>query len=170
MDAALVCLCMLGFMVWPPAQSKRVEKDLAQDKIKYERADNPVDRAKAFVKLGHEEYVAARRALDGGNTDEALQFLSDYDEQATDTHEALLKTGVDPEKHSNGFRQLQISLRERDRDLRDLIGRVTFGQRAPFEKIEGAMDRLNQKLMEELFPHRPPNGEGKHQNPQGDTQ
>lgn len=165
MDTALICVCMLGFVVGAPTQSKRVEKDLAQDKVKYEKADNPVDRAKAFEKLGHEEYVAARQALDGGNTDEALQFLADYNEQATDTHQALLKTGVDPEKHSNGFRQLQISLREHERDLRDLMGRVTFDQRAPFEKLERAMEGLNQKLMLELFPNRPPNNEGKHKNP-----
>lgn len=161
MDAALVCICMLGFMVGVPAQSKRVEKDLAQDKVKYEKADNPVDRAKAFEKLGREEYVAARQALDSGNTDEALQFIADYNEQATDTHKALLKTGVDPEKQSNGFRQLQISIRERERDLKDLIGRVTFDQRAPFEKLERAMDSLNQKLMLELFPSRPPNNRRK---------
>jgi hypothetical protein len=165
MDAALVCACMLGFMLGTSAQSKRIQKDLAQDKAKYESADNPVDRAKAFVKLGHEEYVAARHALDGGNTDEALQFLKDYAEQASDTHQALLKTGLDPEQHSNGFRQLQISVRERERDLRDLMERVTFDQRGPFEKIEKAMDGLNQRLMQELFPNRPPNKQNAHKNP-----
>lgn len=165
MGTALVCLCMLGSTLVAPAQSKRVEKDLAQDKAKYEAADNPVNRAKAFEKLGHEEYVAARHALDSGNTDEALQLLSDYNEQATATHQALLKTGVDPEKHSNGFRQLQISVRERERDLKELMGRVAFDQRAPFEKIESTMDGLDQKLMHELFPNRPVNNQSQHKNP-----
>lgn len=165
MDAALVWVCMLGFMLGAPAQSKRVEKDLAQDKARYESADNPVSRAKAFEKLGHEEYVAAHRALDGGDTDQAFQFLSAYNEEATETHQALLKTGVDPEKHSNGFRQLQISIRERQRDLRDLMVRIPFDQRGRFEKIEKDMDGLNQKLMQELFPNRPPNGQAGHKKP-----
>jgi hypothetical protein len=166
MGTSLACVCMVGFMLGAPAQSQRVQKDLAQDKVKYETANNPVDRAKAFVKLGHEEYVAARRALDSGNTDEALQFLTDYSDQATETHDALLKSDVDPEKHSNGFRQLQISIRERERDLRDLMGRVAFDQRGPFEKLDKAMNGLNQRLMQELFPNRPPNKQAEPKNPQ----
>jgi hypothetical protein len=149
---------MIGAMLTPlPPQSWKVQNDLAHDKYKYEHADSAVDRAKALAKLGHEECVAARQALDAGNTDGALQYLQDFYSQATGAHDELLKTGLDPEKHSNGFRQLQISIRERERDVRDMIARVGFEKRRPFEALQTSLSALNQKLLSELFPRRPAN-------------
>lgn len=153
----LSALGMLALLMIDPAQSARLQRDLAKDKVKYAQAENAVDRAKALGKLGHEEYVAARQAVDAGKTDEALQFLKDYNEQASDTHAALLKMGADPTRNSNGFRQLQISVRERERDLKDLIRRIGFEQSDPFERVGKGLDELNQKLIQELFPHRAPN-------------
>jgi hypothetical protein len=155
--AVLTGACLLGLMLAAPPQNWHVQNDLAHDKYKYDHADSAVDRAKALGKLGHEEYVAARQALDAGKTDEALQFLQDYNNEATGAHDALLKTGVDPEKHSNGFRQLQISVRERGRELREIVSRVGFEHRRPFEALETGLDALDQKLLLELFPHRPAN-------------
>lgn len=153
----LTILCTLGLMMVAPAQSARVQQDLAKDKLKYDHAENAVDRAKSLGKLSHEEYVAARQAVDAGKTDEALQLVRDFNEQATDTHSALLKTGIDPSRNSNGFRQLQISVRERERDLKELIRRIGFEQSQPFEELGTALDKLNQKLIQELFPRRSPN-------------
>ena len=147
---------MLGLLAGP-FQSARVQRDLSKDKLKYDHAENAVDRAKALGKLGREEYAAARQAIDAGRIDESLQFLRDYNQQASDTHAALLKTGVDASKNSNGFRQLQISVRERERDLNELIRRVGFEQSQPFEELRKSLDELNQKLIQELFPRRSPN-------------
>ncbi|MFZ0335179.1 MAG: hypothetical protein WAN10_18885 [Candidatus Acidiferrales bacterium] len=162
MRAALFAtVCMFGLAMAAPAQTWKVQNDLAHDKYKYDHADNAVDGAKALVKLGREEYLAARQAIDDGKTDAAFQFLSDYNNQAVATHEALLKTAVDAEKHSNGFRQLQISVRERERELRELMSRVEFDRRQPFEDLEKALDVLNQKLIQELFPNLPANKQSK---------
>lgn len=153
--------CIFGLLLAPPAQNARVQNDLAKGKLNYDHAADPIARAKALEKLSHEEYVAARQALNDGKLDEALQFLKDYNNQATETHDALIKTGTDPVKHSNGFRQLQISVRERERDLRELINRVGFAQRQPFDDLGNALDELNQKLILELFPRRAPNKQSK---------
>lgn len=160
-------VCMLGAMLAPlPPQSWKVQNDLAHDKYKYEHSDNAVDRAKTLSKLSHEEYVAARQALDAGNTDDALKYIQDFNNQATGTHDDLLKSGLDPEKHSNGFRQLQISVRERERDLRDMIARVGFEKRRPFEALQASLSGLNQKLLSEIFPRRPANKQrGEHSSP-----
>lgn len=156
--ALITQICMLGLMIVSPNQtSTRIQNDLAKDKLRYEQAESPVDRAKALGKLGHEEYVAARQAIETGKTDEALQYLKDYNEQATSAHDELVKITNDPEKHSNGFRQLQISVRERERELRDLVSRVGFEQRQPFESLQKSLDALNQKLILELFPRQPKN-------------
>jgi len=137
------------------AQTAKVRKTIAKDEAKYEREKKPVGRAKEAVKLGRVEYKAARQCVDAGNVSGALQFLKDYNQQAIAAHDALEKTGVDAEKHSNGFRQLQISTRESLRQLRDIAGRVPFEQSQPFRALEKNLDALNQKLILELFPRQP---------------
>jgi hypothetical protein len=145
-------LCAAGLLLAAPAQSSKTLRNLAKAQQDYDHATNPVDRAKAMKKLGNEEYDAARQALQTGDQKAALQYLQDYYDKASRAHEELDKMGVDPEKHSNGFRQLQISVRERARELKELIGRVAYDQRKPFEDLEQGMDELSQKLIHELFP------------------
>ena len=163
---SFVRLCILGLLLGAPAQSARVQQNIAKDKLKYDHAQGPVDRAKALGKLGRDEYVAARQAIDAGKINDAFELLKNYNDQVASTHEALLKTGVDPEKHSNGFRQLQISARERARELKELAERVAFRQREPFSALQKDLDEFNQKLILELFPRQPGNKHGP-KNPQG---
>ncbi|MGH9730302.1 MAG: hypothetical protein ACRD4A_01280 [Candidatus Acidiferrales bacterium] len=137
------------------AQTARVQKDIAKYEANYESKTKPVDRAKAVVKLGHAEYVGASQSLDAGNVRGAFDFLAKYNEQAITAHDALEKMGVDPEKHSNGFRQLEISVRESLRELREIMGRVPLEQRESFAALEKDLDALNQKLILELFPRQP---------------
>jgi hypothetical protein len=75
--------------------------------------------------------------------------------QETCERHALEKMGVDAEKHSNGFRQLEISVRESLRELREIMGRVPLEQRESFAALEKDLDALNQKLILELFPRQP---------------
>ena len=145
-------ICAATLLLGAPAQSSKTLRNLAKAQEKYDNADNPVARAKAMKKLGDEEYKAATEALKAGNQKAALQYLQDYYQQASRAHEELDKMGVNAESHSNGFRQLQISVRERARELKELIGRVAYDQRKPFEEIEKGMDELSQKLILELFP------------------
>lgn len=137
------------------AQTARVQQDIAKYEANYESKRNPVDRAKAVVKLGRAEYAAARQSQDTGNVRGAFEFLAKYNEQAITAHDALEKMGVDPEKHSNGFRQLEISVRESLRELREIMARVPLEQRESFAALEKDLDALNQKLILELFPRQP---------------
>ena len=153
-----IVLCSMGILFCSmalTAQTARVQNDIAKDKAKYERETNPVSRAKMVVKLGRAEYLAARQSLDGGNIGTALEFLTNYNEQAIAAHDALEKMGVNPEKHSNGFRQLQISVRESQRELREITGRVPFQQQESFQALQKDLDGLDQKLILELFPRQP---------------
>ncbi|HVB07351.1 MAG TPA: hypothetical protein VNF00_00270 [Candidatus Acidoferrales bacterium] len=145
----------LGLALPLAAQTPKVRKTIAKDEAKYERETKPVSRAKEVVKLGRAEYKAARQCVDAGNISGALQFLANYNDQANAAHDALDKMGLDAEKHSNGFRQLQISTRESLRQLRDIAGRVPFEQSQPFRALEKNLDALNQKLILELFPRQP---------------
>jgi hypothetical protein len=135
--------------------SARVQKDLVIAKAHYESEMDSVGRAKALGKLGRAEIQAAREAADAGNFDAALRYLKDYSDQAHAGQDDLVKTGVNAEKHSNGFRQLQISVRESVRAIRELAGQVPFAQRQPFDALRQDLETLDQKLILELFPRQP---------------
>lgn len=155
MRASVIVIVLCSMTLPLAAQTARVQKDIAKYEANYERKTKPVDRAKAVVKLGRAEYVAASQSLDAGNVRGAFEFLAKYNEQAITAHDALEKMGVDPEKHSNGFRQLQISVRESLRELREIMGRVSLEQRESFAALEKDLNTLNQKLILELFPRQP---------------
>ncbi|HEV2488648.1 MAG TPA: hypothetical protein VGT03_02480 [Candidatus Acidoferrales bacterium] len=153
---------MVGFALaqtFAPVQktalSASAQKDLTSSKARYESQTDPVERAKALAKLGRAEIRAAREAADAGSLDAALQYLKDYSDQANAAHDALAKTRVNAEKHSGGFRQLQISVRESARAVRELAGQVPFAQRQPFDALQQNLEALDHRLILELFPRRP---------------
>jgi hypothetical protein len=135
--------------------SPKTQREMMKNNAKYDKETSPVGRAKALAKLGRTELKAALEAADANNADSALQFVKTYDTQAQEAHEALLKTGVNAEKHSGGFRQLQISVRESARTLRQIASQVPFTQRQPFVDLQSDLNALNQKLILELFPRQP---------------
>lgn len=135
--------------------SPGTQKELADCKARYDGTNDPVARAKALEKLGRVEIKASREMTNGGDFDAALQYVKDYDDQAHERHDALVKTGVNAEKHSNGFRQLQISVRECIRSIKEIAEQVPFGRRQPFETHQQSLEDLNQKLILELFPRQP---------------
>lgn len=137
------------------ALSAKLEKELASSQAHYEGETEPVGRAKALSKFGRAEIRAAREMAGVGNYDGALQYLKNYSDQAHAAHDALVKTGVNAEKHSNGFRQMQISVRENIRAIRDIAGQIPFQQRQPFDAVQQNLEDLDQQLILELFPRQP---------------
>jgi hypothetical protein len=135
--------------------SADVQKDLTNSKAHYDNEKDPVGRAKALGKLGRAEIRAAHEMANAGDFDGALQYLKNYDDQAHEGHDALLKTGVNAENHSSGFRQLQISLRESIRAVREIADQVPYTQRQPFDAQHQDLEDLNQRLILELFPRQP---------------
>jgi hypothetical protein len=161
MTAAVLLNFAFAQMAAPPQKmllSARAQKDLTSSKAHYESETDPVGRAKALVKLGRAEIRAARESGDAGNLDAALKYVKDYSDQAQASHDALVKTGVNAEKHSGGFRQLQISVRESARAVREIAGQAPFAQRQPFDALQQDLEALDQKLILELFPRQPGHG------------
>jgi hypothetical protein len=153
----------LGALALPlllPAAGKPQGR-LERLETEYNRETGPVKKAKKLVKLGRAELAAVRDAINAGNIHEAASLAERYRDQVTATHAALVATGVNPEKKPDGFKQLQVSLRENLFRLRDLSAALPLEQRAPFVAVEQDLAAINQQLLLALFP-RSPNERGKH--------
>jgi hypothetical protein len=129
------------------------QDELAKDRARFERETNPVHRAKLLVRLGRAEFEQIEKQVADNNITEALDDLREYEKEADSVSKALDAAGVNAEKHSAGFKELQISVREAVRRLNDLMVGLSGDDQKPFLEVRDNLDALNAHLIDELFPH-----------------
>ena len=142
---ATSCLC------WPalPARAQDAHSKL---EAQYQSENDPVRKAKIVAKLAHFEIDQSRSDLKAGDEEKALAVLERYNDEVRKTGEALTASGIDPERRPAGFKELQISLREFIRELDDLILTLPFDKRPWFQAVRSDLARVQNSLIEALFP------------------
>ncbi len=128
-----------------------------QWRAKFEHEADRVHRAKLLLPLGESEFKDAETALANDQTAEAIAILKKYLDEARSCEKALEDKFPDAERHSNGYKQLQISLRESLRRLDAMIVGLTEDDRKPFVEIRGQLDEMDRHLIQMLFPKQPAN-------------
>jgi hypothetical protein len=126
-----------------------------QWRAKYVRETDPVHKAKLLLPLGDSEFKDAESALANEKLSEALDILKQYLDEAQSCEKELDAKFPDPEKHANGYKQLQISLRGSLRRLDAMIVGLTEDDRKPFVEIRGQLDEIDRHLIQQLFPKQP---------------
>ncbi len=130
-------------------------REIAKRRAEFEREDDPMDKARRFPRLGEELLKLMREQARRAEYEAARQTLEEYRDLARVAFEGLANSGVDAEKKSSGFRQLQIHLRRSIRDLNQTISSLPVLHREPFEAIQRELEQMNRALLEMLFPRRP---------------
>ena len=128
-----------------------------QWRAKYVRETDPVRKAKLLLPLGDSEFKDAEAALANEKPSEALDILKQYLDEVQSCEKELDAKFPDAEKHANGYKQLQISLRGSLRRLDAMIVGLTEDDRKPFVEIRGQLDEIDRHLIQMLFPKQPPN-------------
>jgi len=134
----------------------------AEFRARFARETDPIHRAKLMPQLGEAELQEIQRQIAGGELSEALEGFKEYRDQVRQCQKDLDAIGVDAEKHPNGFKQLQISLRESLRRLDEALISLASDEQQPFLDVRKDLDRINRHLIRELFPRQP----GAEQEPQ----
>ncbi len=122
---------------------------------KFVHESDPARKAKLLVQLGDAEFRDIQKDVGADNLSEALATVQQYRDEAQLCQKALEATGQDPEKHPNGFKQLQISLRESLRRLDAIIVEIPGDEQKPFRDLRHDLDEMDRKLIHQLFPRRP---------------
>jgi hypothetical protein len=122
---------------------------------RFAQETNAVRRAKLMPDLGDVEFREIAKDVENQHQTEALTTLRQYRDQARACSQALDTLGVDSEKHSSGFKQLQISLSESLRRLNTLLVGMTSDEQSAFLEVRKDLDEMNRHLIDELFPRRP---------------
>jgi hypothetical protein len=148
---------LLSISILLAAAAPTVAQDaLAKMRAQYAAEPNPVAKAKLLAKLGSREMNLVHNLLNDGEADKALAALEQYRDEVRDTTQSLLATGADASRHPNGFKELQISLRDSIRRLGDLILSSHQDVRPDFRALHSELEAAQNSLIDALFPTEEP--------------
>ncbi len=119
------------------------------------QTNDPVQKAKSTVRWGEAQLEQVRREVRAENYDEALRVLTDYRDAVKSAHAALKASGRDAERKPNGFKHLQLHLRQSIQRLDQTILSLPSDLRDPFTAIRRDLDSIDKELIDALFPRQP---------------
>jgi len=119
------------------------------------RESNPVKKAKLEVRLARVRLAEAIDAYSGGHYDDFWKLLGAYEEFMKKAWADLQASGKIAARKPDGFKQLDIGLRESRRDLEDFETRITFDERQEVQKIRARTDEIHNQVLKALFPSAP---------------
>ncbi len=127
-----------------------------------QRERNPVKKAKYEMRLGRLKLLQAIDAYDKDNFEQCQTLLAAYLERMKSSWESLQSSGRQAVPHPQGFKELDIALREDQRLLEDLKHRVPYYERGVFEKAAREIEQIRNEVLRALFPaERPGAGRNK---------
>lgn len=135
-----------------PGPRENEEKLLAR----LERENNPVKKAKLEILLGRMKLSQVFEEYNKGNFEQAWKNLDAYSSRMKEAWKILEDSGRIASKKPDGFKQLDIALRESRRALEDFETRVTFEERQVVEKTRKQTEELRKRVLDALFPPLPP--------------
>jgi uncharacterized phage infection (PIP) family protein YhgE len=149
--AALACLPAL--LVTSSAAQK---DEIAASQARLERETNPVEKAKLMQRLGLDEFQEIKKDVSQEDVDAAARVLGQYRDEVRSCVEGLDAKKINAAKHSSGFKQLQISVQESLRQLNEIMAGLDADQQPEFVAVRGELQRMDDHLVQELFPGSPP--------------
>lgn len=131
------------------AMGRETDEQLLQ---RIQSEQNPVKKAKAEIKLGSLQLEHIQDAYSQGHVEEGAKLLSTFVNTMKTAWKLLRESGRKASKQPEGFRELEISLRENVRLLQDLGRTVSYFDRAPLLNAADELERMRGEVLHELFP------------------
>jgi hypothetical protein len=144
--------CLLFFAAGFPVSAA---DGLAELQAQFDRETSGVHKAKLLGKLGDAQFEEARRAGRAGDYDAVGLTLEKYRDNVRAAVEALKKQHPDAEKHSNGYRQLEMHVRKGIREVDDTLLVSPESHMPPLQIVRQDLAAMDDELLKMLFPRRP---------------
>src|SRR5437016_2364862 len=147
----LGCAALVSLMISPVL----AQQSVAELQVHFDRENNSVKKAKLMVKLGEAQFEQARLAGKDGDNNAVDATLEKYRDNVRAALEALKKQHADAEKHSNGYRQMEIHVKEGIREVEDSMLAAPAPYKPPLQIVRQDLINMDDELIRLLFPHRP---------------
>jgi len=113
---------------------------------------NLVKKAKVEIKLSRMKLTEVEDAYSNGRIEQGAKLLGALVGQMKGSWKLLQDSGRKASKQPDGFRELEIALREHARALQDLERRVSYFDRAPLTNAAQEFEQMRSEVLQELFP------------------
>ncbi len=124
----------------------------AQLVARMQNEHNPVKKSREETRLARIKLRQAIQAYGQGNIEQGAQLVGAYLGRIKDTWHILKTSGRNAARAPEGFKELDIELREDARLLDDLKRRVSFFDRDPIEKVAKDVEQVRAEVLLALFP------------------
>jgi hypothetical protein len=137
------------------AASPAVAQSVAELQTRFDSETSSVRKVKLLEKLGDAQFAEARRAEKEGDSNAVDSTLEKYRDNVRAALEALKKQHSDAEKHSNGYRQLEMQLRKGIRETEEAMLAAPEPYKPPLQLVRADLVVMDEEMIKLLFPHRP---------------
>src|SRR5215472_15592048 len=145
------CAAMISFLLSPAVAQQTV----AEWQSHFDRESNSVKKAKLLVKLGDAEFEEARRAEKAGDNNAVDATMEKYRDNVRAALDALKKQHPDADKHSNGYRQMEMQVKQGIREVEDSMLAATPAYKPPLQLVRQDLIAMDDEMIRMLFPLRP---------------
>ena len=144
-------LMILAAMV-PARTTRTAAEDMSALQARFDRETNSVHKAKLLEKLGDAQLEVTRRASQANDYRTIGFVMEKYRDNARVVVDALKKDHPDAERHTNGFKQLQIHVHKALREVDEVLVVAPDEYRPPLEIVRRDLAAIDDELLELLFP------------------
>lgn len=131
------------------------QESIADLQAKFDRENNSIRKAKLLVKLGDAQFEESRRAGQAGDNNTVDGTMEKFRDNVRAALEALKKQHPDAEKHSNGYRQMEMQVKQGIREVEDSMIAAPAPYKPPLQIVRQDLIAMDEELIQLLFPHRP---------------
>ena len=145
-----VTLAAAGVAISPNSSYAGDNDDELAARIQTE--NNPVKKAKFEIRLGRMKLSHAVEACEKDDHTHCQEFLGSFLSLMKGSWNRLEATGRVAAKHVDGFKELDIALREGSRQLEDLKHRVPVEDMGQIDSAQKETEQLRVEVLRALFP------------------
>ena len=129
--------------------------DVKSLQTRFDRETNSVHKAKLLEKLGDAQLEVTRRASQANDYKTIGFVMEKYRDNARAAVNALKKDHPDAERHTSGFKQLQIHVHKSLREVDQVLVVAPDEYRPPLEIVRRDLANIDDELLELLLPRHP---------------
>ncbi|MCU1240318.1 MAG: hypothetical protein JWO71_1044 [Candidatus Acidoferrum typicum] len=135
--------------------ARAATEDVKSLQTRFDRETNSVHKAKLLEKLGDAQLDVTRRASQANDYKTIGLVMEKYRDNARAAVDALKKDHPDAERHTSGFKQLQIHVHKSLREVDEVLVVAPDEYRPPLEIVRRDLANMDDELLELLFPRHP---------------
>jgi hypothetical protein len=135
--------------------SRAATDDVKSLQARFDHETNSVHKAKLLEKLGDAQLEETRRASQASDYKTIGLVMEKYRDNARAAVDALKRDHPDAERHTNGFKQLQIHVHKSLREVDEVLVVAPDEFRPPLEIVRRDLANIDEELLDLLFPRHP---------------